>query len=163
MTPRPPAIDAGHLHLPDRVTSWDELADLLSGDWLSVHDSRGRSLVRVPDGLVLVEHAGLLCARERRGLHGCGFRLQHAHGMRAWVWVPPDDGPVDPRDLAASLRRWRLRSEAERTLALRTVREVLGAEAHEVSIVLVADEQDGLPDDDPWDDCSLGTFRRCDG
>ena len=164
MTPRTSAPGADLLHLPERVTSWEELADLLSGDWVSLRDGRDRGLLRLSDGLGLVEHAGSLCARERRGLHRRGFRLQQAEGLRVWVWAPPDDGPpADRRDLAASLRRWRTREEAERTQALRTVRGVLGAEAHEVSVVLLADDEDDLADDDEWDDCSFGGLGRCDG
>ena len=157
MTPRPPAPAADLLHLTDRVTSWADLADLLCDDWLSVRDGRDRCLIRLPDGLGLVERPGLLRARERRGLHRCGFRLQHAEGVRVWVWSPPDDERADPRDLAASLRQWQARSEAVRTQALRTVRDVLGAEVHEVAVVLLPEEDDeDLWDDDDWCPCGCG-------
>lgn len=149
MTPRPEDL----LLLSDRVTSWDELADLLCDDWLSVRDGRDRCLIRLPDGLGLVERPGLLRARERRGLHRCGFRLQRAEGVRVWAWAPPDGGPTDPRDLVASLRRWQEHSEALRAQALRTVRDVLGAEVHEVSVVRLVEQED-----DPWDD----DWRSCD-
>ena len=148
MTLRPAAL-AADVHLADPVTSWTELADLLRDDWLSLRDGRDRCLIRLPDALGLVEQPGLLRARERRGLHRRGFRLQRAGGLRVWVWVPPGDEPADPRDLAASLRRWSQRSEALRTMALLAVREVLGAEVHEVRVVLLPPEEE---DDDLWDD-----------
>jgi hypothetical protein len=147
-----------------RATSWADLADLLSDDWLSVRDGRGRCLIRLADGLGLVEQPGLLRARERRALHRCGFRLQRADGVRVWVWAPPDDPPRDPRDLAASLRRWQQRSAAVRDQALRAVREVLRADVSVVSVVLLPPEQDD-PSDDWWDDCTCGdcTSSACPG
>ena len=152
MTPAdtPPAADL--LHPPERASSWAELADLLSDDWLSLRDGCGRCLIRLPDGLGLVEQPGRLRARERRGLHRCGFRLQRADGLRVWVWAPPNAPPLDARDLAASLRRWRERAESVRRHALRTVREVLGAEVQDVSVVLLPPEQDDGGFDDGWDD-----------
>ena len=154
MTPRPAAPAAPELlHLTDRVSSWDELADVLRDDWLSVRDGRDRCLIRLPDGLGLVEHPGLLHARERRGLHRSGFRLQHADGVRVWVWAPPGDERADPRDLAASLRRWQARGEAVRRQALRTVRDVLGAQVQELAVVLLPEEDDQWEDDLDEDPC----------
>jgi hypothetical protein len=149
MTPAdstPAAAPGAHL-LHARVRSWDELVVLLQDDWLSLRDGRDRELLRVRDGLGLVEHPGRLRARERRGLHRCGFRRQHAEGVRMWVWAPPGDPLLDPRDLPAALRRWQERDEVLRAQAVRTVRDVLGAQPHDVSVVLLPEQED-----DAWDD-----------
>jgi hypothetical protein len=158
MTILPAALTATDLlRLPDRLdgfVSWEDLADVLHDDWLSLHDGRGRWLVRVAEGLALVEEPGLLRARERRGLHRCGFRLQRAGDLRVWVWALPQDEPPDRSlaatwDLAGLLRRWDERSAAVRGRAVATVRDVLGADLHGVSVVLLPEPDD----DDGWDQC----------
>lgn len=165
MTLLPAALAATDLlHLPDRLegfASWDDLADVLRDDWLSVSDGRGRWLVRVCEGLGLVEEPGLLRARERRGLHRCGFRLQRSGDLRVWVWVLAPDEPPDrvalagSRDLAGLLRRWSERSAAVRAQAVATVRDVLGADPGEVSVVLLPepDEDEDEHWDEDWDGC----------
>lgn len=64
MTSRPAAHAAADLLPPpdriDGLTSWAEVEELLGADWLALHDRRGRCLIRVRDGLGLVEHPGLL-------------------------------------------------------------------------------------------------------
>ena len=153
MTQRPAAHSAHHL-LPDRLDgflSWDDVADVLRDEWLAVHAGHDRCLLRVRDGLSLVERPRLLRARERRGLHRLGYRLQRAGDVRLWVWLLPDEPPPDQaRDLVASLRRWDRRSRLLRERAVRTVRDVLGADVRAVLVDLLL-EQDEPEEDEP--DC----------
>ena len=143
----PAANDPLHLLAP---RSWDELDDALHDDWLSVHDGRGRAVVRVREGLGLVELPGLLRARERRGLHRVGFRLQRARDLRVWVWLAPEAAPLDCGDVGALLRSWTARGAAVRAQAVHVLRDVLGADLPAMSVVLLPPEDDGW--DDPWDD-----------
>ena len=161
MTQHPAAPPAGHPPaFPDRLAdlpSWDDVSDVLREEWLAVHDGRDRCLVRVRDGLGLVERPRLLRARERRGLHRLGYRLQRAGDLRLWVWLLPDDPPPDQGlDLAASLRRWDLRGRLLREQAVRTVRDVLGADVEAVSVDL-------LPQEDEDEDCWCGAASDCGG
>lgn len=141
MTPTPAALAADDLlRLPDRLdgSSWDELEDLLHDDWLSMHDGRDRWLLRVRDGLGLVEEPGRLRARERRALHRADFRLQRAGDLRVrtwvWVWAPPEGPPSGAGDVGASLRRWQVEVAAVRAQAVRTVRDVLRADPRSAAL-----------------------------
>ena len=136
---------------PLDLRSWDELDDVLRDDWLSVRDGRGRAVLRVHEGLGVVEPPGLLRARERRGLHRCGFRLERARDLRVWVWLAPEQPPPDRSDLGALLRRWTARDAAVRAQAVHVLRDVLGADVRAVSVVLLPpDDED--EDDAGWDD-----------
>lgn len=140
------------LHRLD-LRSWDELDDALHDDWLSVHDGRARAVVRVRDGLGLVDRPGLLRARERRGMHRCGFRLERARGLRLRVWLAPEQPPPDSADVGALLRSWSERDAVVRGQAVHVLRDVLGADLGAVSVVLLPPEQDDQDDEsgDGWD------------
>ena len=151
MTSLPATPLADDLHLPTRLDgllSWAELDDVLHDDWLSVRDGRGRELIRVRDGLGLVDGPGLLRARERRALHRSGFRRERTGELRVWVWLAPDHPPPHRGDVRALLRQWQERRNAVRTLAVQVVRDVLGADLGEVCVVLLPDEDE----DDGWDE-----------
>ena len=90
----------------------------------------------------------VLRARERRGLHRCGFRLERSGDLRVWVWLAPEQPPPDRADVGALLRHWTARDAAVRAQAVHVVRDVLGADLGAVSVVLLPED----PDDDGWDD-----------
>lgn len=162
MDPRPAARAAQPLTLPDRVDdllSWPEVEDVLGGPWLAVHDGRGRCLVRVRDGLGLVERPGQLRARERRGLHRCGYRLERANDLRVWVWVPAQPPPSPTFDVIAGLRRFQQHERAVRRQALRTLRDVLGADVRDVAVVLLPEPEDEW--DDLEDECCCSSGHPC--
>ena len=135
------------LHLLD-LRSWRELDDVLHDDWLAVHDGRGRAVVRVRDGLGVVDRPGHLRARERRGLHRCGFRLERARDLRLWVWLAPEQPPPDRTDVGALLRHWTERATAVRSQVAHVLRDVLGADPGAVCVVLLPPDDD---EDDGWD------------
>lgn len=82
------------------LESWEELADLLRGDWDRVaHPSLGLSLERA-DGLLAFDLRGRWHARHRRGLHRLGFRALALGGVDVWKW------DVEPQLHATDLSRF---------------------------------------------------------
>jgi hypothetical protein len=161
MTPRPAAQPApGPLPLRLDGLSWDDLGDLLRDEWLAVHD--GATAASCVSATVSTRRApGTPAGRERRGLHRLGYRLQRAGDVRLWVWLLPEEPLPDPgRDLVASMRRWDQRSRLVRGQAVRTVRDVLGADVRAVSVdLLPEDDEAEEEEDDP--DCWCGAAQHC--
>lgn len=147
------------------LESWEELADLLRGEWDRVScPSLGLSLERA-DGLLAFDLRGRWRARHRRGLHRLGFRALSLGGADVWQWdVGPDLRGADlsrfasPLDsifgaelsVAHAARVVRLRTSLARDhlvleQALRVLRDVFQCEPGDLGVLLVQE-------DDPWED-----------
>jgi hypothetical protein len=152
------------------LESWEELADLLRGDWDRVAcPSLGLSLERA-DGLLAFDLRRRWRARHRRGLHRLGFRALSFGGADIWQWdVEPQLRTADlsrfaspfesilgaERSAAGAARVVRLRTSLAREhlireQALRVLREVFPCEPGDLAVLLVR-EDDGW-EDDSWGD-----------
>ncbi len=151
------------------LESWEELAELLRGDWdRMTHPALGLSLERA-DGLLAFDLRGRWRARHRRGLHRLGFRAVPLGGMDVWKWDA--ESAVRDADLTQSgspfvldreptavgaaivqrLRRALARDRLVREQALRVTREVFRCEPGELGVLLVREDDEwGDEDDDVW-------------
>jgi hypothetical protein len=153
------------------LQSWEELADLLRGDWDRIaHPSLGLSLERA-DGLLAFDLRGRWHARHRRGLHRLGFRALALGGVDVWKWdVEPQLRTTDlsrfaspfesifgaERSAAGAARVVRLRTSLARDhlvreQALRVLRDVFRCQPGDLGVLLVQeDDAWGDEDDDAW-------------
>lgn len=153
------------------LTSWEELAELLRGDWDRVaHPSLGLSLERA-DGLLAFDLHGRWHARHRRGLHRLGFRALALGRVVVWKWdVEPQLRTTDlsrfanpfesifgaERSAAGAARVVRLRTSLARDhlvreQALRVLRDVFRCQPSDLGVLLVQeDDAWGDEDDDVW-------------
>lgn len=142
----------------DDLVSWDEVEDLLRDDWQEVHDrSSGLTITRLDD--LLVDEPASATAAQRRRLHRAGFRRVR-DGDRCWSWTAPEPTrPVVPLP-ATSLPRLReslerglramARDRARSAMVLRVLRDVFRCQPHDLTLVIVVEEDWDEDDDEPW-------------
>jgi hypothetical protein len=154
-----------HVDWIDDFGSWEEVWDLLHGDWISMEDlARRLRLERDGDDLLVLEVDRRLRARQRRGLHGLGFRPTGHDRVTVWHWdsrlalrdvdvsafASPVESMFDRWEGAAraakveSLRRYLATAQLLDDKAQRVVRDVFGSDPADVAVELVAE-------DEPWD------------
>ena len=151
------------------LESWEELAELLRGDWDRVHHPPlGLSLERA-NGLVAFDLHQRWHARHRRGLHRLGFRTPGPRGVWLWdvepalhatdvnLFASPFESIVEVGPSAAGaarvlrLRTSLARDHLVREQALRVLREVFRCEPADLGVLLVqADDDWEDEEEDAW-------------
>lgn len=152
----------------EELESWEEVADLLRGEWDRVeHPAWGLSLART-EGLLAFDLRGQWRARHRRGLHRLGFRKLAVPRIEAWLWdVRPQLRTTDLSAFATAfeavhgteryagglrwLRTTLARDHLVREQALRVLRDVFRCEPGDLEVLHV-EEEDGWEDeeDEAW-------------
>ncbi len=152
--------------------SWEELEELLHGEWDRVeHAASGLSLERA-DGLLAFDAHRRWHARHRRGLHRLGFRGLDLGRTTVWMWdVQPQlratdlgrfAGPFEAvlasaasaASVAAAARIQRARTSLARDhlvreQTMRVLRNVFRCRPEDLAVLLVR-EDFGLDEDDAW-------------
>ena len=145
------------------LESWEELAELLRGDWDRVHHPPLGLSLEHADELVASDLHQRWHARHRRGLHRLGFRTGSNRGIWTWdvepalrttdlsLFASPFESLFEVEPSAAGaprvlrMRTSLARDHLVREQALRVLREVFRCEPGDLEVLLVRD-------DDEWED-----------